>query len=110
MKNALFICGKARQRSPTAAEVTRLWPNIAADYAGLSRDADEPLTPEMLDWATVIFVMERSQKKRVSNILGPIPAGKRLVSLDIPDRYDFMSEDLIAILKTKLSYHFGPCT
>lgn len=108
MKRVLFICGKARQRSPTAAQICDLWPDVSADYAGLSRDADEPLTQEGLDWADTIFVMERSQKKRVARTIGALPAGKRLISLDVPDKYEFMQDELVEILKTKLTHHFGP--
>ena len=37
------------------------WPGITADFAGLSRDTDEPITVDHIDWAEVIAVMEARQ-------------------------------------------------
>lgn len=103
MTRLLFICGKARQRSPTAADLAQSW-GYETDFAGLSRDADEPLTPEHLDWADMIFVMERAQKKRLTRI-APVPAGKRVICLDIPDRFAYMDDSLVTMLQNKLSHH-----
>jgi len=53
----LFLCGKARMRSPTAVDIVGDWPGIEADFAGLSRDADEPVTGDHIDGAKVVTVM-----------------------------------------------------
>lgn len=108
MTNVLFICGKARRRSPTAAQVAQRWPSIRADFAGLSRDADEPLTPEHLARAEKIFVMEPRQKKRLTSRFGPPGPGVTVVSLNIPDRYEVMEQALVDDLVDKLTHHFGP--
>ena len=108
MTRILFICGKARMRSPTAVEVAQAWPNLAADCAGLSRDADEPLTREALEWADVIFVMETRQKKRLSPLFGAVAKGKSVVSMDIPDRFSFMEPDLVEQIDKALTRRFGP--
>lgn len=96
MTRALFICGKARRRSPTAADIAAGW-GVETDFAGLSADADERLSAEQIDWAEVIFVMERRQKARLARqfALG----SKRVVCLNIPDRYPFMDPGLIARLE-----------
>lgn len=57
---ALFICSRNRLRSPTAESIFAHWPNVDTDSAGLAPDADVPLTADQLEWAEVIFVMERS--------------------------------------------------
>ena len=108
MTRVLFLCGKARQRSPTAAEIARDWPALDPDYAGLSQDADEPLTVDHLARAELIFVMERRQKQRLTTRFGPPPAGVRVISLDIPDRYAFMEPALCTLLRARLIHHFGP--
>lgn len=108
MTRVLFLCGKARRRSPTAAHVAQCWPQIDADYAGLSDDADEPVTPEHLDGVDIVFVMERRQKNRLKTKIGPIPSGTRVISLDIPDTYEAMDPTLVALLTQKLTFHFGP--
>ncbi|MFK7752316.1 MAG: phosphotyrosine protein phosphatase [Sedimentitalea sp.] len=97
--NVLFVCGKARMRSPTAADLVRNWPGIHADFAGLSNDADEQLSSEHIDWADLIAVMETRQKKRLTALFGPAVREKRVVVLSVPDRYDYGDPDLIARLE-----------
>ena len=107
VKHLLFLCGKARMRSPTAVEVCRRWQGVDADFAGLSNDADEPLTLDQIDTAEIIFVMEQRQKKRLRTLFGRQLANKRIVCLDIPDKYDFMQAELVTVLEAKLSNLLG---
>jgi len=100
--HALFICGKARMRSPTAADIAMLWDGIKADFAGLSNDADEHLSVEQIEWATVIFVMERKQRARLSKLFGTALKGKRIICLNVPDNYEYMQAELVALLTPKL--------
>ncbi|MEM7642622.1 MAG: phosphotyrosine protein phosphatase [Pseudomonadota bacterium] len=100
MTRALFLCGKARMRSPTAARIARQWADT--DYAGLSNDADVPLERDQVDWADIIFVMERRQAKRLTTLFGDLLADRRVVVLDIPDRYAFGDPDLIDRLTPRL--------
>ncbi|PHQ94429.1 MAG: phosphotyrosine protein phosphatase [Marinosulfonomonas sp.] len=110
MTNVLFICGKARKRSPTAADVLARWQGFSTDFAGLSRDADEVVSPEHIDWADIIFVMERKHKARLRTKFGSLAAGLKLISLDIPDKFDTHEPALVDILIQKLTAHFGPIT
>lgn len=48
MTNALFICGKAHMRSPTAADIVLGWGG-SADFAGVSHDADEKVSSEHIE-------------------------------------------------------------
>jgi predicted protein tyrosine phosphatase len=96
--HALFICGKARMRSPTAAAIAARWAGVATDFAGLSNDADEPIGPEQLDWADVICVMDARQAKRVASLFPTQLRGKRIVVLNVPDTYGFMEDALVARL------------
>ncbi len=59
MINALFICSQNKLRSPTAELVFAKWPNVETDSAGLNNDAEVLLTPEQIDWADIIFVMDQ---------------------------------------------------
>lgn len=95
MKHVLFICGKARMRSPTAANIVASWPGFATDFAGLSKDADEQISSEHIEWADIIAVMERRQKTRLGTMFGAYLADKRVVVLNIPDRFDYMEPALI---------------
>ena len=104
---ALFVCGKARKRSPTAAETAREWPGVESDYAGLSADADEPLSTEHIEWADIIFVMEKRQISRLTQKLGGAAKGARIVNLGIPDDFDFMDPTLVESLRSKLRRHLA---
>jgi predicted protein tyrosine phosphatase len=98
---ALFICSRNRLRSPTAEEVFSGWPGIETDSAGLAPDAVTVLSIEQLAWADIVFVMEPVHKARLSKTFGAQLKGKRLVCLDIPDRYTFMQPELIVLLERK---------
>jgi predicted protein tyrosine phosphatase len=101
MKRVLFICGKARQRSPTADEIFRSEPNIETDFAGLSDDADVVLSIDQIEWATDIALMEKRQIARLKTKYAKYLKGKRLVCLDIPDDYAFMQAELVDLLQSR---------
>jgi predicted protein tyrosine phosphatase len=99
---ALFLCGKARMRSPTAAALAAKWPGIETDFAGLSHDADERLSLEQVEWADILFVMERRQAKRLQSLFPAALRGKRVVVLNIPDRFAYGEPALVALLEPGL--------
>ena len=101
MHNILFICGKARMRSPTAAEVARAVLVAETDYAGLSADADERVSAEQIAWADSIAVMEKAQLAKLKRQFGPLLRDKHMVCLDIPDDFEFMQPELITLLQQK---------
>ncbi len=101
MIRALFICSCNRLRSPTAEQIFAAWPGIETDSAGLSPDAETPLTPEQIDWASIIFVMENAHRIRLSRQFRKYLNGKRVICLGIADDYSFMQPELIAVLEAK---------
>jgi predicted protein tyrosine phosphatase len=103
MSNILFVCGKARKRSPTAASVAAEHFGHQTDFAGVSADADERVTPEHLAWADTIAVMEKAHLSRLRRQMAPLLKGKRLVSLDIPDSYEFMQPELVELVLARLA-------
>lgn len=102
MKRVLFICTQNRLRSPTAEHVFASWPDIATDSAGLSNDADVPLSPEQIAWADVIFVMEKVHRNRLGQRFRRHLNGKRVICLDIPDEYEYMQPELVRLLEAKV--------
>lgn len=63
------------------------------------------LTAGLLGWADMIFCME---KKHASAVRERFPAelgDKPLIVLRIPDDYQFMDPDLVALLQTELAAH-----
>jgi predicted protein tyrosine phosphatase len=105
MTRVLFLCGKNQWRSPTAEQVFAEHPGIECASAGLSHDAQTPVSIELVEWAEVIFVMEKQHKARLSARFKPQLAGKRVVCLGIPDRYRLMDPALVTLLKTKVGPH-----
>lgn len=107
MTNVLFICGKARKRSPTAAAILADRSGIETDFAGLSADADERVSPEHLAWADTIAVMDKTQLSRLRRQLGSHLKEKRLVCLDIRDNFEFMQPELVALLTARMGRIVG---
>lgn len=101
MKNALFICSRNRLRSPTAEQVFSTWPGVETDSAGLGPDATVVLSAEQLEWASLVFVMEKTHRTKLSRRFGNNLKGKRVICLDIPDDYDFMQPELVRLLEAK---------
>lgn len=73
--------------------------------AGLNRDSEVHVTPELLNWADMIFVMEKSHRKRLLSSFGEIVSGRRIICLDIPDKYRYMDPELLRILDEKIEKH-----
>ncbi|GGY55633.1 low molecular weight protein tyrosine phosphatase family protein [Pseudoduganella albidiflava] len=101
MKRALFICSRNRLRSPTAEQVFANWPDVETDSAGLASDAAVPLSSEQLAWASIVFVMEKSHRSRLSSRFRKYLNGKRIICLDIPDDYEYMQPELVELLEAK---------
>ena len=102
MQRVLFVCSQNRLRSPTAEQVFSAYPGIETASAGLNNDAESPLTPELVEWADIIFVMERAHRTKLSRQFGRHLGKARVVCLDIPDRYRFMDPALIRLLEAKV--------
>ena len=101
--NVLFICSKNKLRSPTAEQVFSEYPGIVCSSAGLSNDAENPVTPELIQWADLIFVMEKAHRKKLSVQFRSHLKNTRVVCIDIPDDFEFMDPVLIRLLKEKVT-------
>ena len=102
MKRVLFICGRNKLRSPTAEQVFSTYPDLEVASAGLDHDSDELITPELLEWADVIFVMERVHRKKLSKAFGKKIRNRRVVCLEIPDKFVYMEPELVILLLAKV--------
>lgn len=109
MIRVLFICSQNRLRSPTAEHLFATHQGVEVSSAGLNNDAENPVTPELLEWAELIFVMEKSHRNKLSTRFRPYLNNKKIVCLDIPDDYDFMDPQLIRLLQTKVPKFLPPC-
>lgn len=97
----LFVCSQNKLRSPTAEAVFSNHPQVDVESAGLNHDAAVPLSAEQVEWADLIFVMEKSHRIKLTKKFRKYLAGKRVVVLDIPDNYDYMDPALVELLKRR---------
>ena len=103
VKNLLFICSQNKLRSPTAEAVFAGMPGIDVDSAGLNHDAIVSLTPEQVEWADLIFVMEKEHRNKLNRKFKRHLNGQRVIVLGIPDDYAYMDPALVALLKVKVT-------
>ena len=107
MKHLLFVCSQNRLRSPTAENVFSQWPGVEALSAGLNNDATTPVTPELLEWAHIVVVMEKAHRNKLTKKFNNHLKGKKVIVLDIPDEYEYMQPELIQLLKAKVPRYAG---
>ena len=81
------------------------WPGIEEPSAGLHAGAKEPVTPELLQWAQIIFVMEKAHRSKLNRKFRPCLKGQQVVCLDSPDDYQRMEPAWAALLKEKVPRH-----
>src|ERR1700755_1650524 len=82
--NVLFVCSANRLRSPTAEQVFSTWPGVETDSAGISSGASVLLSSEQVDWADVIFVMEKTHRNKLTRQFHFHLKGKRSFASTFP--------------------------
>lgn len=100
--NILFICTANRLRSPTAAAIFSGRADISVRSAGLDPSARCRLDEELIAWADKIYTMERHHREKIRKKYRKALGAKPIISLEIPDEYEFMQPELIALLKARL--------
>ena len=98
----LFVCSENRLRSPTAAAVFSEFEGVDAISAGTNKDCECPVSGDLIEWADVVLVMEKSHRNKISKRYRNLLRGKKLAVLDIPDVFEFMDPMLIALLKARV--------
>ncbi len=106
MTRVLFVCTQNRLRSPTAESVFAGTPGFEVASAGTGPDAEVPLSSELVEWADVIFVMEEVHRAKVKRMFQPLLKDKRMICLDIPDRFPYMDPALVRLLRAKAGPFF----
>ncbi len=101
--NILFVCSRNQWRSPTAEEIFKNNQEHQAKSAGTEPSARIKITEKLINWADIIFVMEKKHKERIKQRFASVVDEKELVVLDIPDEYQFMDEELVDLIKLSVS-------
>jgi predicted protein tyrosine phosphatase len=103
LANLLFICSKNQWRSPTAEALFKNHALHRARSAGTSSKARIKVNERTIEWADVIFVMERKHKTILQERFPLAVKNKLLISMNIKDDYQFMDEQLVDIIKKALT-------
>ena len=100
-RRILFVCSQNKLRSPTAEAVFSGYPGVEVDSAGLNHDAVVSISPEQIEWADLILVMEKSHRNRLTRRFRKNLIGKRVVVLNIPDDFNYMDPELVELIKRR---------
>jgi predicted protein tyrosine phosphatase len=106
-RKVLFVCDMNRLRSVTAERVFREDPRLEVRSAGVDRAATLVLGRELLEWADLVFVMQKRQRNIIRTRFEDLYWSKRIICLYIPDEFELMDPFLVRLLKDKVTPHLG---
>src|SRR5687767_6030284 len=104
-RRILFVCYQNRRRSATAERLFCKRDGLDVRSAGIGPDALVRVNARMIEWADAIFVMEEAQGRALERMFPAAAALKRIISLDIPDEYDFLDPELVDLLNSRVTQH-----
>jgi predicted protein tyrosine phosphatase len=103
----LFLCSRNQRRSVTAESLFRGATEYEVDSAGTEPGATVRVKQAHIEWADMIFAMEPKHLQFVQTKFGKSLAGKRLICLEIPDKYGGMSLELVGLLRKRLGLYLN---
>lgn len=95
----LFVCTQNKLRSPTAEAVFSGRPDLEVASAGTARDAEIPISRDLLEWADVAVCMEKAHREHLRQKFKGAKSGERMLTLGIPDDYEYMDPELVRLLR-----------
>ena len=101
--NILFVCSRNKWRSRTAETIFKDNQDFNVRSAGTEPSARIKVSAKLIEWADIIFVMEKKHKQRLNENYRNLANEKQIIVLDIPDDYEYMDSELIDILKSSVS-------
>lgn len=105
MQHVLFVCGRGRRRSRTAADLYRDDPRVAVRHGGVGAASRRRVSAGDLVWADLVLVMEPEHKRHLVARFGrDVPS---IVVLDVPDIYGPMDPELVAMLRAAIEPLLG---
>ncbi|TCC99922.1 protein tyrosine phosphatase [Pedobacter psychroterrae] len=96
--NILFICSRNKWRSLTAEHLFKESTLHNVRSAGTAASARIKVSEKLIEWADLIFVMEKRHRDQLRERSPILISNKDLVVLNIPDEYQYMDEELIEII------------
>ncbi len=101
----LFVCSQNRLRSPTAERIFSSVAGLEVDSAGTNKDADNPVSLDSIEWADVIFVMQKAHRNKLSRMFGSKIRQKKVICLNVPDEFEYMDPALVTLLNAIVPPH-----
>jgi len=98
MMNILFVCSQNKRRSLTAEKIFDGVNGHCVRSAGTEKNSRIKVTPGLLGWADLIFCFEKKHLRRLREKYSEEVSGKQIVTLNIPDDFEYMDEELQDIL------------
>ncbi len=100
--NILVVCGRNKKRSRTAEHIFKNDDRFNIRSAGLSPKSDRKISEIDMNWADLVLVMESRQRGKIWRLYRHLELPKIEV-LNIPDDYEFMNDDLVALLTERMN-------
>ena len=97
----LFICNQNQHRSRTAEDLFK--DRFETRSAGLYNE--HPVEEKDLDWADIVIVMEDFQRTELSKRFPKTYMKKQIISLEIPDMFQYNQPELIELLEKRMKEH-----
>ena len=99
----LFLCSQNKKRSLIAEKLFDGYHNHRVRSAGTEANARIKVTAGHIAWANMIFCMEQKHARRIREKYADKLQDKKLICLNIPDKFTFMDEKLQQILQQKVT-------
>jgi len=100
--NILFVCSRNKWRSATAETIYKDNQDHRVKSGGTEPSAVVKVSAKNIQWADIIFAMEKKHKQRLLENFPVETRKKKIVVLDIEDNYEYMDTELIEIIKTSV--------
>lgn len=96
--NILFVCSQNKRRSLTAEKLLDGYNGHVVRSAGTEKNSRVKLTSGLIGWADMIFCFEKKHLYRIKENYTEETAGKAVITMNIPDEYEYMDDELQYIL------------
>ena len=95
----LFVCSRNQWRSPTAEHLYRNDGRVQVRSVGVSKSARRLATIRDIEWADLVMVMETKHFQQLRKRFGEAIGRDCCHVLDIPDEYEYLDSELIALIQ-----------
>ena len=103
----LFVCSRNKWRSLTAENMYKNHVTLEVRSAGTEPSARVKINAKLINWADVIFVMEKIHKQKLLQRFPDQTKNATIIILEIEDRYPFMDAALIDEIQNSIQAYLN---